>query len=118
MKAFIAKFDQLFKMDTGLQGELVNFNENKRRLLIPLYQREYTWTDEKIVTLVNDIKRYNKFLGNIILDETEKYYEIVDGQQRITTCFFILACLYNKYAGRQREQETVKRLMKPYGEFV
>lgn len=42
----------------------------------------------------------------------------MDGQQRITTCFFILACLYNKYAGRQREQETVKRLMKPYGEFV
>lgn len=118
MKAFIVKFEQLFKMDTGLQGDLANFNLNKRRLLIPLYQREYTWTDEKIATLVNDIKRCNKFLGNIILDEVETCYEIVDGQQRITTCFLILACLYNKYAGRQREQATLKRLIKPYDEFI
>lgn len=118
MKAFIVKFEQLFKMDTGLQGDLANFNVNKRRLLIPLYQREYTWTDEKIATLVNDIKRCNKFLGNIILDEVETCYEIVDGQQRITTCFLILACLYNKYAGRQREQATLKRLIKPYDEFI
>lgn len=118
MKAFVVKFEQLFKMDTGLQGDLVNFNVNKRRLLIPLYQREYTWTDEKIVTLVNDIKRCNKYLGNIILDEVETCYEIVDGQQRITTCFLILAYLYNKYAGRQREQATLMRLIKPYNEFI
>lgn len=118
MKAFIVKFEQLFKMDTGLQGDLVNFNVNKRRLLIPLYQREYTWSDEKIETLVNDIKRCNKYLGNIILDEVETCYEIVDGQQRITTCFLILAYLYNKYAGRQREQATLMRLIKPYNEFI
>lgn len=118
MKAFVVKFEQLFKMDTGRQGELANFSVNKRELLIPLYQREYTWTDEKIVTLVNDIKRCNKYLGNVILDEVETCYEIVDGQQRITTCFLILVCLYNKYAGRQREQDTIMRLLKPYGEFV
>lgn len=115
MKAFVVKFKQLFRMDTE---DIVNFNENKRRLLIPLYQREYTWTDEKIVTLVNDIKRYNKYLGNVILDEGETYYEIVDGQQRITTCFLILACLYNKYAGKQREQAVLKRLIMPYDEFI
>lgn len=118
MKAFVVKLEQLFKMDTGLQGEIVNFSANKRKLLIPLYQREYTWTDEKIVTLVNDIKRFNKYLGNIILDEVEMCYEIVDGQQRITTCFFVLACLYNKYSGKQREQDSLMRLIKPYGEFV
>lgn len=118
MKAFVVKFGQLFKMDTGLQGDLVNFNVNKRRLLIPMYQREYTWTDEKIVTLVNDIKRCNKYLGNIILDEGENCYEVVDGQQRITTCFLILAYLYNKYAGRQREQATLMKLIKPYNEFI
>lgn len=118
MKAFVVKFEQLFKMDTGLQEELVNFNENKRKLLIPLYQREYTWTDEKIVTLVNDIKRCNKYLGNIILDEGETCYEIVDGQQRITTCFLILVCLYNIYYGRKMEQDVLMRLIKPYGDFI
>lgn len=117
MKAFVVKFEQLFRMDTGVQGGLVNFCENKRKLLIPLYQREYTWPDEKIITLVNDIKRCNKYLGNIILDEKEACYEIVDGQQRITTCFLILACLYNNYNGHQREQDSLLRLIKPYGEF-
>lgn len=118
MKAFVVKFKQLFRMDTGSQGDTVNFNMNKRRLLIPLYQREYTWTDEKIVTLVNDIKRCNKYLGNIILDEGETCYEIVDGQQRITTCFLTLACLYNKYVGKKKEQTALKRLIKPYDEFI
>ena len=118
MKAFVVKFEQLFKMDTGLKEELANFNINKRKLLIPLYQREYTWTDEKIVTLVNDIKRCNKYLGNIILDEGEMCYEIVDGQQRITTCFLILVCLYNRYDGRKMEQTALMRLIKPYNDFV
>lgn len=78
MKAFVVKFEQLFKMDTGVQTDLVNFCQEKRKMLIPLYQREYTWTDEKIITLINDIKRSNKYLGNIIFDETESCYEIVD----------------------------------------
>lgn len=115
MKAFIVKFEQLFKMDTG-KKELENFCPKKRRLLIPLYQREYIWPDEKIITLVNDISDSNKYLGNIILDEAESCYEIVDGQQRITTCFLILACLYNFYNNHHREQEMLMDLMKPYGD--
>lgn len=118
MKAFVVRFEQLVRMDTEAQGELVNFHEYKRKLVIPMYQREYTWTDEKIITLINDIKRYNKYIGNIILDEAEYHYEIVDGQQRITTCFLILACLYNIYQGHQREQTALIRLIKPYGEFI
>lgn len=85
MKAFILKLEQLFKMDTQSIVDGLNFCIEKRKMVIPLYQREYTWKDEKIITLVNDIKRYNKFLGNIILNEVEGHYEIVDGQQRITT---------------------------------
>lgn len=119
MKAFIVRIDQLFRMNTGKQDMLMNFNEEKRKLRIPLYQREYTWTDEKIITLVKDIKRHSKYLGNIILDEADLFYEIVDGQQRITTCFLILACLYNYYSGQQGEQSVLFRLMQPYNnEFI
>ena len=85
MKAFVVKLEKLFKMDTEEQSDLLNFDERKHRILIPLYQREYIWPDEKIITLVNDIKRCSKYLGNVILDEKESWYEIVDGQQRITT---------------------------------
>ena len=72
------------------------------------------WPDEKIITLVNDVKRCSKYLGNVILDEKESWYEIVDGQQRITTCFLIFACLYNYYNGHQGEQKSLLGLMKPY----
>ena len=118
MKAFVVTLEQLFKMNAGIEDERANFSRNKRKLRIPLYQREYVWPDEKIVTLVNDIKRCNKFLGNIIMDEADTCYEIVDGQQRITTCCLILMCLHNQYAGSPREQNTLKKLIKPYGEFV
>lgn len=113
MKAFILKLEQLFKMDTQSIVDGLNFCIEKRKMVIPLYQREYTWKDEKIITLVNDIKRYNKFLGNIILNEVEGHYEIVDGQQRITTCYLILACLFNTYKGKKRDQESLMRLIKP-----
>lgn len=111
MEAFVLKFEQLFKMDTGKKK---NFRDEKRRLLIPLYQREFIWPDEKIITLVNDINDCDKYLGNIILDESESCYEIVDGQQRITTCFLILACLFNYYENHLREQQMLMGLMKPY----
>ncbi len=116
MKAFVVELEKLFKLDTGKKSDLLNFDEGKHRILIPLYQREYIWPDEKIITLVNDVKRCSKYLGNVILDEKESWYEIVDGQQRITTCFLILACLYNYYNGHQRDQETLLGLMKPYNE--
>ena len=68
MKAFVVELEKLFKLDTGKKSDLLNFDEGKHRILIPLYQREYIWPDEKIITLVNDVKRCSKYLGNVILD--------------------------------------------------
>ncbi|MDE7431098.1 MAG: DUF262 domain-containing protein, partial [Lachnospiraceae bacterium] len=117
MRAFIINLGQLFKMDSELSGNQ-NFLEAKRKLLIPLYQREYKWTDDRILTLLNDINTQNKFLGNIILDELDDCYEVVDGQQRLTTCMLILAALYSKYCGKPMEQEFIMGLLKPFGFFL
>ena len=91
-----------------------NFSKQIKELRIPLYQREYKWTNEKIAELINDINTRDKFLGIVILDEHSDYYEIVDGQQRITTCFMALVCLYNCYNGHSREQASINRLLRPY----
>lgn len=118
MKAFIVNVSQLFSLDTH-KSEESNFNADKRKLLIPLYQREYKWKDENIRSMVNDIKNHEKFLGNIILDEANDCYEIVDGQQRITTCFLLLLSLYNRYYGHSLEQKNIDSLIRPYcGEYV
>ena len=116
MRAFVLKLSEFFKMDKS--NEPANFNADKRELCIPLYQREYKWENEKINALISDIKKQPKFLGNIILEETNARYEIADGQQRITTCFLILVYLYNYYQGSTMEQQSIESILKPYGSFI
>ena len=98
IKSFTIKINDFFKMNSQ-KGEDSNFVASKRNLLIPLYQREYKWTKDKVQVLINDINKRDKFLGIVILDEATECYEIVDGQQRITTCYLILIALYNYYRG-------------------
>ena len=75
---------------------------------IPDYQRAYVWDTDQVRDLLDDTisaYRENKeaqyFLGSIVLKINEKSennvsyteYELLDGQQRITTVFLILACM-------------------------
>lgn len=67
---------------------------------IPIYQRNYSWKDENIDTLVQDILKESQgyYLGNVIVTEyTDKdnYYDIVDGQQRMTSLALILLAIYD-----------------------
>lgn len=117
MISFVVKIADLFSMDSGL-GQDINFKENKRRLVIPVYQREYKWENERISTLLSDISQNSKFIGNTILDESEGRYEIVDGQQRITTCFLTLVAIFNHYQGHPIEQETIKQYLTPCGRIL
>ena len=117
MKSFITKARNLYRMDTGERSEL-NFQEDRRHLVIPKYQREYQWTKEMVETLLLDIKDSKKFLGIIILEQKNDSYEVVDGQQRLTTFFLVLAELFNYYDGEPLEQEAIENLIKPYGQLV
>lgn len=114
MKAFIANTKQLLQLDRAIPGQ-ENFDQNKRQLCIPLYQREFTWTDEKISSFIVDVNSRDKFLGNIILDEQDQSYEIADGQQRITTCVLILIALHNYFEGSPYEQRSIKKYIYPTG---
>lgn len=62
--------------------------------IIPLFQRNYVWSKDNIVTLIEDIKQTSKtdrkhYLGEVICIGNM----IIDGQQRITTLGFILYLL-------------------------
>ena len=71
---------------------------------IPDYQRPYSWTNEQIDILWDDIfeaytnNHENIFLGPLIVIEKNKKnrQQIVDGQQRLTT-FIILFCVLRNY---------------------
>lgn len=72
--------------------------EVNREYIVPSFQRELRWKKQQVVELLRDISNGSIFLGNIILKQNgSKSYEIIDGQQRITTLVFFLDYIKSKY---------------------
>ncbi|WP_025755541.1 DUF262 domain-containing protein [Mycoplasmopsis cricetuli] len=71
--------------------------EIKRPFRIPIYQRRYVWDKKIIESLLNDILNHEKhYIGNVLFAFSNNSnggntINIVDGQQRISTLFLILA---------------------------
>ncbi len=73
------------------------------KFFIPSYQRGYRWTKTEVEQLLQDIwqftKRDGKLKGEfyclqpVVVTKTEDKWEVIDGQQRITTIFLILKYL-------------------------
>lgn len=69
---------------------------------IPDYQRPYVWTAEKVDTLINDLQYHIEhnsgqvyYMGSILFFCQNGAYEIIDGQQRLTS-LLILDKIANK----------------------
>ena len=70
------------------------------KFFIPSYQRGYRWTKRQVEDLLNDVwdfitkpgKKENEWycLQPIVVKKTNSHYEVLDGQQRLTTIFLIL----------------------------
>lgn len=66
---------------------------------VPEYQRPFSWDSDNFYDLINDIIEARKdqeyFLGTVVLHHREKegHYDVVDGQQRLTSIMILLACL-------------------------
>lgn len=85
----------------------------KDHYIVPDYQREYVWNDEQVEQLLFDlIDAYNTdykkayFLGTIVTYDSGSQFELIDGQQRLTT-FFILLCAIKKIYMNYGEQTSV-----------
>ncbi len=78
---------------------------------IPMYQRPYQWTEENCEKLLDDLffnyeddRESDYFCGSLVLitiseDSKVKTYDVVDGQQRLSTFILlakVLATLYDK----------------------
>ncbi|MEG2121886.1 MAG: DUF262 domain-containing protein [Rikenellaceae bacterium] len=90
--------------DNNLGKNIATILEN--RYIIPLYQRNFAWNEEQIVTLLQNIyesyhknKDSNYFIGTLtVLRRSNGDYEIIDGQQRFT-----VITLISKILGISRE---------------
>ena len=106
---------------------LQRFFGNNTKYKIPLYQRRYTWDKTKIDQVIKDFdeildgeKSVHFFGAAIFYVEPERTqwrtetYEIIDGQQRITTIFiFLLAFVYvlRKNSGEDAELVFIESLV-------
>ena len=86
-----------------------------KKFFIPSYQRGYRWTEQQVKDLLEDIWEFSKKKKNeyefycvqplvvkqmeeshkerLKLDKNEDWYEVIDGQQRLTTIYLILSVL-------------------------
>lgn len=78
------------KLDVKLVGDIDG------KFFVPSYQRGYRWGKEEVVRLLEDVMsngQNNYCLQPIVVKKVDDKYELIDGQQRLTTLFLIYSCL-------------------------
>lgn len=100
------------------------FEGNK--YVIPLYQRNYAWGIDEIEQLLDDIYDApvgrDYFLGSLIVNYLveEDKFEVIDGQQRLTTLYLLLSYHDKNYLhddslqfeAREKSNKTLKKIYK------
>lgn len=103
-------------MDNILELRTIN-DLRKIDFFIPSYQRGFRWSKKEITDLLNDV---SEFTPKQIEDTDKKtwyclqpivvrikhnnQYEVIDGQQRLTTIYLILYYLNQLYTEENREK--------------
>ena len=77
------------------------------KYFIPIYQRNYSWGDEEVSYLIQDLwnaylnnENKNYYIGSLVVNKKENGdFEVIDGQQRLTTLTLIMHyfCMNNLY---------------------
>lgn len=89
------------------------------RLSVPLYQRSYSWGEDQVSDFFNDLRNAldaedpGYFLGTIVLSRNkaqpgnlQSSYEIIDGQQRLSTTALLLIAIRNLYFSRNCQKDA------------
>ncbi|QTO93893.1 DUF262 domain-containing protein [Helicobacter pylori] len=97
---------------------------------IPDYQRPYQWTEENCEKLLDDLffnyeddRESDYFCGSLVLiaiseDSKVKTYDVVDGQQRLSTFILlakVLAALYSERLTEESKDYLQESLITKYG---
>lgn len=111
-----------------------NINVNKQNVLqlltsgqeipfvIPEYQRPYSWSDDEIITLFEDLWEFsierthsdgakNYFLGCVVSYEENGERQIIDGQQRITSLFLLLRAVFSMLEKEDNKTDGVNNFI-------
>lgn len=100
--------------------------QNANAFVVPVYQRNYAWGKEEITALVQDVydaftkpdaEKTVYYIGTLVtFNQGDCVFEVIDGQQRLTTITLILKVLgstfvpYLTYKARKKADDTIKHL--------
>ena len=91
---------------------------------IPIYQRNYAWEREEIRALIKDVndslEKSVYYIGTLVTyKRDENIFEVIDGQQRLTTIYIILKALGIEtipntltYSARKVSAATIEKMPK------
>lgn len=96
--------------------ELRKINElQEYNFYIPAYQRGYRWGEKEVVDLLTDISEFkSREVENtdektwyclqpiVVKKRNDEQYEVIDGQQRLTTIYLILHFLNQRYVEKAK----------------
>lgn len=102
---------------TGKEATLQEFFYGTEPIIIPVYQRNYTWAKKDCEILLNDIvdicfsPRKTHFIGSIVYVKHTDGNIIIDGQQRITTISLLMLAMRNAIASGDisTDDESLKK---------
>lgn len=98
--------------------ELKTLNELQQyTFYIPAYQRGYRWTNQEVNDLLNDIyefipreinetddKTWYCLQPIVVKNRNHQEYEVIDGQQRLTTVYLVLYYLNQDFVEKRRDK--------------
>lgn len=100
-------------------------SQDTKTYMIPVYQRNYAWEEDEITALIKDVydslnkdKNATYYIGTLVTYKRgDAEYEVIDGQQRLTTIYIILKALGIKncrnkltYGARKISASTIEKL--------
>ena len=100
-----------------------------KNYFIPDYQRGYRWKDIQVVQLLEDIYNFQSkmieneqtwyclqplvvkvmesYPENFEGDKSKEWFEVIDGQQRLTTIFLIVHYINEMFRGPKKDKEPI-----------
>ncbi len=109
------------------EKEIESIIEGKRQYVVPLFQRAYVWEKKHWQTLWDDLidlassneLNENHFFGSFVtmpLEENKRVNQflLIDGQQRLTTIFLLLAIIRNEAESKALTPELADGIKHDY----
>lgn len=114
-----SSYDSYIRPTNPTYRELFDRELHGYTLTVPPYQRPYAWSRKKVETLMNDWMEYlqsaqyddriDYYMGTVIVhkDEEERRWNIVDGQQRLTTLLILDYVLNGESSALVKHQKNI-----------